>query len=329
MVGCDLTIAHLRHRQSTTTDPVNFTNHFLHPLSFHSSSIQNTAGLLNSNIQFDSPSLSSENKYINYTPDILDASLIDIQSLGSVPTLISSDSFSTSLITPFDYSVWTEPNDKPISEYCSASKFRDFYSYSPDKVMAVSQTESLDSAQHKSQSYPRSPSRPFSASLQPGRSQFCHPRRRRFVSAERLPELSHVRSVQSSSPSLADESAERSKHLPTPNDTPTHESFFAKSNRSFNSCNSDAESRMSAEVPSRPVLRVQNSVDEDDVPSFTHSGRHSVSSYEQTPTTPRTAYGDDAMDGKARYAVNNGKALISDGAVNYSSLNSMYWWSDC
>ena len=339
MIARDLPVSPLRHQQSTTTDSVNTNDQSLHPLPFHSSSIQNIILLPNSHYQFDFPGYFPENKHSNHINDISDASLTDIQSLGSAPSLISSDSCSTGPISPFEAigftslqssSIWIEPDDSSVLEHYSASKFRDFYSHSPDEEMAILQTESLDSAQHKSQSYPRSSSRTFLSSLQPDQSQFCHPRRRRrIVSAERLPQVSHARSVHSSSsPSIVDESGKCSKHLPTPTDTPTHESFFARPDRSFNSGVSDSESRMSAEIPSRPILRVQNSVEEDDIPAFSNSGRHSVSSHEQAPTTPRTSYGDDAMDRKARYLVTDGKALSNDGPVNDSSVESTYWLND-
>lgn len=51
----------------------------------------------------------------------------------------------------------------------------------------------------------------------------------------------------------------------------------------------------------------QSTFAEDDSPGFTHSSRQSISSYGQSPATPRTVYGEDAMEEKANITCSNGE----------------------
>jgi len=82
-----------------------------------------------------------------------------------------------------------------------------------------------------------------------------------------------------------------SNNLPTPTDTPTSDSFAgAGLHPSSNNQNFD---NMSAHYAMRDMLGAQEVVP--DTPDFSHSGRHSVSSYNEheAPTTPHTVSGDE------------------------------------
>lgn len=86
-----------------------------------------------------------------------------------------------------------------------------------------------------------------------------------------------------------------SNHLPTPSHTPTQDTFL---NPSFNNYNahSNMDSNMAAHLSMKQALLDQHAP-EDELPSFGHSARHSVSSYGQdSPATPHTAHGDDFED---------------------------------
>ncbi|KAF2833861.1 hypothetical protein CC86DRAFT_389962 [Ophiobolus disseminans] len=117
---------------------------------------------------------------------------------------------------------------------------------------------------------------------------------------ENLP--SHYARVDSSS--MADRRTRNfSNHLPTPSQTPTHESFMSSSNfGNYTPTTSTMDQTMSAHMSMKQALMDQ----EGDLPDFAHSARQSVSSYgHDSPATPHTSHGDE-MDFKVPA---NGKTL--------------------
>lgn len=81
-----------------------------------------------------------------------------------------------------------------------------------------------------------------------------------------------------------------SNHLPTPTQTPTSDSFLSQQYQSypphFNYAK-DASVSMTQAVDNQSLA-------EEEMPGFTHSGRHSVSSYgHDSPATPHTVPGDE------------------------------------
>ncbi|KAF2466974.1 uncharacterized protein BDR25DRAFT_327638 [Lindgomyces ingoldianus] len=88
-----------------------------------------------------------------------------------------------------------------------------------------------------------------------------------------------------------------SNHLPTPTHTPTQDSFAMNPNfNTYNPNTTNMDSTMSAHFSMKQALMDQHVPDED-VPSFGHSARHSVSSYgHDSPATPHTAQGEDFED---------------------------------
>lgn len=82
-------------------------------------------------------------------------------------------------------------------------------------------------------------------------------------------------------------SSQFSNHLPTPTQTPTQDSFLSTSYPNPYSQGGDMNSVMAAH------LAMNNSIDshsnaDDELPGMSHSGRQSVSSMGQDPSTPRT-----------------------------------------
>ena len=114
------------------------------------------------------------------------------------------------------------------------------------------------------------------------------------------PPTSATYPIDSSSMSISthdDESKGFSKHLPTPTHTPTHEPFLATSFHNFNPQVHPDSTTLAAHLAMKQALLDHHSslgLMEEDTPGFTHSGRHSVSSYEQSPATPLTVYEDFA-----------------------------------
>jgi len=87
-----------------------------------------------------------------------------------------------------------------------------------------------------------------------------------------------------------------SNHLPTPTHTPTQDSFTMNSNFNTYTSNTNMDSTMSAHYSMKHAL-MDGQHDTEDVPSFGHSARHSVSSYgHDSPATPHTAQGEDFDD---------------------------------
>ncbi|KAF2872630.1 hypothetical protein BDV95DRAFT_492061 [Massariosphaeria phaeospora] len=81
-----------------------------------------------------------------------------------------------------------------------------------------------------------------------------------------------------------------SNHLPTPTHTPTHDTFMNTNNfNSFTPNTGSVDSTMAAHFSMKQALIDQQ---DDDVPGFGHSARHSVSSHD-SPATPRTAQLED------------------------------------
>lgn len=81
-------------------------------------------------------------------------------------------------------------------------------------------------------------------------------------------------------------------HLPTPTQTPTQDSFLSSSYPSGNNFQHN-QSIDSATAASMAMNRIMmETAGEEDVPGMSHSGRHSVSSIGQEPTTPHTLGSD-------------------------------------
>jgi len=115
-----------------------------------------------------------------------------------------------------------------------------------------------------------------------------------IANSENSPSASSTSNIDSSY--TADEASRVfSNHLPTPSHTPTQDTFL---NSNFNNYNthSNMDSNMAAHLSMKQALLDQHAP-EDELPSFGHSARHSVSSYGQdSPATPHTAHGDDFED---------------------------------
>ncbi|KAF1987901.1 hypothetical protein K402DRAFT_329772 [Aulographum hederae CBS 113979] len=94
---------------------------------------------------------------------------------------------------------------------------------------------------------------------------------------------------------IADESSRVfSNHLPTPTQTPIQESFPASYQ---NSTPQTFDTTMSAHMAMKQALMDQQA-NEDDIPGFAHSSRHSVSSFgDHSPATPHTTHGEETDDG--------------------------------
>lgn len=115
-----------------------------------------------------------------------------------------------------------------------------------------------------------------------------------IANSENSPPASSTSNLDSSY--AADEASRAfSNHLPTPSHTPTQDTFL---NPNFNNYNahSNMDSTMAAHMSMKQALLDQHAP-EDELPSFGHSARHSVSSYgHDSPATPHTAHGDDYED---------------------------------
>lgn len=81
-------------------------------------------------------------------------------------------------------------------------------------------------------------------------------------------------------------------HLPTPTQTPTQDSFISNSYSNGNNFqqNQSIDSATAATMAMNRIM--METAGEEDVPGMSHSGRHSVSSIGQEPTTPHTLPGD-------------------------------------
>lgn len=103
---------------------------------------------------------------------------------------------------------------------------------------------------------------------------------------------SHYQPVGSATGYSADEPSRAfSNHLPTPTHTPTQDSFMNNNYNTFTPHTSGMDSTMAAHFSMKQALMDQN---DEDVPGFGHSARHSVSSYgHDSPATPHTAQGED------------------------------------
>jgi len=89
-----------------------------------------------------------------------------------------------------------------------------------------------------------------------------------------------------------------SNHLPTRTQTPTQDSFLSSSQPSFNPPFQHIDSTVAAHMALKHAFADANSVTEEDAPGFSHSTRHSVSSFgRNSPATPRTLNGDDFDEG--------------------------------
>ncbi|KAF2100584.1 hypothetical protein NA57DRAFT_28286, partial [Rhizodiscina lignyota] len=105
--------------------------------------------------------------------------------------------------------------------------------------------------------------------------------------------------VKAESSFAADEASRiYSNHLPTPTQTPTHDSFLASSQTSFHPPFQNIDSTVAAHMAMKHAFTDGNSVTEEDAPGFSHSTRQSVSSFgRNSPATPRTINGEDFEEG--------------------------------
>ncbi|KAF2840852.1 hypothetical protein M501DRAFT_930782 [Patellaria atrata CBS 101060] len=83
-------------------------------------------------------------------------------------------------------------------------------------------------------------------------------------------------------------------HLPTPSHTPTQDTFMASGYQNFAQQNSTFEPKMAAHAAMKHAL-IDHHAQEEDLPGFSHSSRHSVSSFggAHSPATPHTTHEDD------------------------------------
>lgn len=84
-----------------------------------------------------------------------------------------------------------------------------------------------------------------------------------------------------------DDSTAFGSHLPTPTQTPTQDSFIPTS---YSGSHKFQPATAASMAMSRAMMDHQ--IGEDDVPGMSNSGRHSLSSLGQEPSTPHTASGD-------------------------------------
>lgn len=77
-----------------------------------------------------------------------------------------------------------------------------------------------------------------------------------------------------------------SNHLPTPTQTPTSDSFLGTSYPAYSS-NGEIHNAMAAHLAMNSAFDTHSIADEE-IPGMSHSGRQSVSSMGQDPSTPRT-----------------------------------------
>ncbi|TID13797.1 Zinc finger C2H2-type protein [Venturia nashicola] len=79
-----------------------------------------------------------------------------------------------------------------------------------------------------------------------------------------------------------------SNPLPTPTQTPTQDSFLAASYPSYNNHQGHLDSAVAAHLAMNQVIDTNQQHNEEDLPGMSHSGRQSISSMGQEPSTPRT-----------------------------------------
>ncbi|QDS76476.1 hypothetical protein FKW77_005040 [Venturia effusa] len=79
-----------------------------------------------------------------------------------------------------------------------------------------------------------------------------------------------------------------SNHLPTPTQTPTHDSFMTASYPSYTNQQADLDPTVAAHLAMKQVIEANQQHTEEDSPGMSHSGRQSISSMGQEPSTPRT-----------------------------------------
>jgi hypothetical protein len=88
-----------------------------------------------------------------------------------------------------------------------------------------------------------------------------------------------------------------SNHLPTPTHTPTHDTFMTTAYPVYNL---QQNQNMDGSTPASMALHraiMEPAIGDEDIPGMSNSGRHSVSSLGQDPSTPHTAAGDGFDDG--------------------------------
>ena len=90
-----------------------------------------------------------------------------------------------------------------------------------------------------------------------------------------------------------DDSTSFGNHLPTPTQTPTQDSFIPTSYSGSHKFqpNQNLEPATAASVTMSRAM-MDHQIGDDDVPGMSHSGRHSLSSLGQEPSTPHAAGGD-------------------------------------
>lgn len=79
-----------------------------------------------------------------------------------------------------------------------------------------------------------------------------------------------------------------SNHLPTPTQTPTQDSFLVASYPSYNNQQGHLDPTVAAHLAMNQVIDTNQQHNEEDLPGMSHSGRQSISSMGQEPSTPRT-----------------------------------------
>lgn len=146
----------------------------------------------------------------------------------------------------------------------------------------------------RNRSHQRIPSSSSAGSTSPASPFQGHAPQLMFGNATQSPLISKLES------SFPADEASRSyaNHLPTPTQTPTQDSFLASTPTSFNPPFQHIDSTVAAHMAMKHAFADGTSVTEEDAPGFSHSTRHSVSSFgRNSPATPRTLNGDDFDEG--------------------------------
>jgi Zinc finger, C2H2 type len=86
-------------------------------------------------------------------------------------------------------------------------------------------------------------------------------------------------------------------HLPTPTQTPTQDSFIPQTYPAYSHQHSQSVDSATAASMAMNRAMLDATAGEEDVPGMSHSGRHSISSMGQEPSTPHTVAADGFDDG--------------------------------
>jgi len=167
----------------------------------------------------------------------------------------------------------------------------------------------------KSRSHQRAPSSSSSIGSSGSSSPFSHGHATSFPYGVQESLNTNTASKLSHSYQNLDDSTAFGNHLPTPTQTPTQDSFSYTpypGGRKFQ----NLEPTTAASMTMSRVM-MDHQIGEDDVPGMSHSGRHSLSSLGQEPSTPRTAGGDGYEVGFKYSSTGESRLKIEDWFDKY------------